>query len=173
MKSREAKLDHATLTRLLDYDPSTGVFRWKERTSNRVKVGDVAGVVDTREKKGHRYLCINGIRYAAHRVAWFYVKKVWPKLEIDHRNLCGDDNWIDNLREATHQQNMRNVAMRKRNRTGFKGVVPHSQAKNKFTAQISVDGVTRYLGLFNTPEEAHQRYAEASLVHHHEYGRSS
>lgn len=173
MKPREALLSHEMLTRVLDYDPATGVFVWKEVLSNRVKVGSVSGQVDTH---GHRIIQLNNWRYLAHRLAWFYVHKVWPRDEIDHKNLLKDDNRIDNLREATHQQNVRNVGRKSHNKTGFKGVMVHPFYKNrvpkKYVAQITIDGIPQYLGIFDTPEEAHAAYVAASIKHHKEYGRS-
>lgn len=170
MKPREAKLSHEELIRLLDYDPATGVFRWKVAPSNRVHVGQSAG---SPYRRGYIFVTINGVRYAAHRLAWFYVYKFWPKNEIDHINLVSGDNRITNLREATHQQNVRNVAMQGRNRTGFKGVTPHQQSPHKFIAQITVDGRNLYLGLFDTPEDAHAEYVKASIQHHQQFGRST
>lgn len=170
MKSREAKLDHQTLTRILAYDPATGVFTWKAPLSNRVKVGEVAGQID---HHGHRNINANGVRYGAARLAWFYIHGEWPADEIDHINLIKDDNRISNLREATRQQNVRNVGMRRHNTTGFKGVTRHSQHRHKFCAQITIDGKPKYLGIFDTPEEAQAEYAAASQLHHGAYGRRS
>jgi hypothetical protein len=167
MKPRETKLTHEELTRLLDYDPETGVFRWKVVTSNRVTKGQVAG---SNDGKGHLLIRLNGTKYAAHRLAWFYVHKVWPHPEIDHINRVKDDNRIANLREATRNQNNRNVGIKRHNKSGFKGVCRHSQAKHKYQAQILVNGKKIYLGLFDTPEDAHAAYVAASEEHHGEYG---
>ncbi len=160
-------LDHATLTQLLDYDPETGIFRWKVDRPYKVHAGDVAGTMS----RGYIQLCIFKRYYAGHRLAWFYVHGVWPKkkYQIDHINLVKTDNRIANLREVTKTQNNRNLAMRLNNKVGLKGVCKWHK---KFTAYITVDGKTKYLGLFNTPEEAHAAYAAASQLHHGEYGRS-
>ena len=168
MKPREESLDWATLERALDYDPETGIFRWKQ-PRRRVKVGDITGTPDTH---GHLGITLDGIRYSAHRLAWFYVHKVWPKDEIDHINRVKTDNRIANLREATHQQNMFNTDRRRNNLSGFKGVVRLRREKNNFMARIQVDGKTIFLGLFPTPEEAHAAYADASQRYHGKYGRS-
>jgi len=167
MTPREEKLSHAELTRLLAYDPETGVFRWKEVTSNRVKVGDVAGQSDT---NGHIIIQVNGLRYMAHRLAWFYVHQQWPSEEIDHKNRVKNDNRINNLREANRNENNRNVSKKKHNTTGFKGVTRHTKSKHKFVAQITVDGRCKYLGIFDTPEDAHAEYVRASMKYHKSFG---
>lgn len=168
MKEREKRLSHERLREVLRYDAITGVFTWAKRTSNRVAVGAVAGQVD---RNGHRMINVDGLRYMAHRLAWFYFYGRWPVDEIDHRNLRKDENWIDNLREATHTENVRNVIRRKNNKTGFKGVIRHSQARDKFMAQITLGGVPKYLGLFDDPKTAHEAYMTASAKYHGEFGR--
>jgi HNH endonuclease/AP2 domain len=167
MKPREAKLDHETLTRILDYDPENGVFRWKAPLSNRVKSGQVAGLPDYH---GHIQIGANGDTYSAHRLAWFYVHKVWPENEIDHINRIRNDNRIANLREANRYQNSYNKAKASSNSTGFKGVTRHKAYPGKFMAQIVVEKKNIYLGIFETAEAAHAAYAQASKLYHGEYG---
>jgi hypothetical protein len=162
---RQAALSHERLTELLHYDQETGIFRWAKRTSNRVKVGDRAGEID---RHGHRMISIDGWRYMAHRLAWFYVYGRWPFPEIDHKNLSKDDNRIDNLRESTRAQNgMNRRAYGKR--TGLKGVQPNG--KNGYMAVISVNRKTVYLGTFRTPEQANAAYLQAALIHNKEFTR--
>lgn len=168
MTSREARLSHERLCAVLSYDAGTGELRWRLRTSNRVRVGDLAGQVD---RHGHRMINVDGLRYMAHRLAWFHYYGRWPENEIDHQNLISGDNRIDNLREATHTENVRNCVRRRNNKTGFKGVGRHSQAPHRFQAQITVDGRPIYLGLFDTPEQAHDAYVAASAKYHGEFGR--
>ena len=175
MKEREEKLDHATLTRMLDYDPDSGVFRWRECGAKWKNPGDVAGCFS----RGYWIIGINRTRYFAHRLAWFYVNGRWPVHELDHINLDRSDNRITNLREATHSLNMRNVKIRKHNSTGFKGVILlrptelNRMKRDRYVARIIVDGKMIYLGNFDTPEQAHAAYAEASLKYHGKFGRKS
>ena len=82
-----------------------------------------------------------------------------------------DDNRIENLREATRSENCRNVAWKKHNKLGIKGVFRHPQSPHKFMAQITINGRPKYLGLFNTPEAAHAAYVEASQQFHGDFGR--
>lgn len=166
MKPREASLSHETLTALLDYNPETGVFVWKVDRGTSTKAGSEAGTIN----RGYGQLCINKTLFASHRVAWFYIHKRWPVAELDHINLDRADNRLVNLREVTKTENNRNVGRKKHNKSGFKGVCIHG---DKFTAYITVDSETVYLGIYNTPEEAHAAYAAASLQYHGNYGRAA
>ena len=169
MRAREEALKHDVLLSLLDYDPETGVFRWKRVTSNRQKVGGIAG----QRCKGAVIIQINGWRYMAHRLAWFYVHHRWPKEEIDHINRRPDDNRLVNLRQATRNENNRNVGRKSHNTSGFKGVTKHKQYKReKWMAQILVDKRNIYLGVFDTPDEAHAAYCVASKRYHGDFGRA-
>ena len=169
-RRKSARLRLLTAQRLrevLNYEPSTGTFTWRVVTSNRVKIGAIAGEVD---RHGHRNISVDGARYGAHRLAWLYMCGRWPEQEIDHINLRKDDNRIKNLREATRNENCRNVTARRNNKSGFKGVC---KLKNGpyYVAQIVIGGKTKYLGCFPTPEKAHDAYVSASRVHHGEFGR--
>lgn len=75
------------------------------------------------------------------------------KFVVDHRDRNPLNNRKDNLRLATAVQNARNRSGC--NELGIKGV---SRCGKKFKAQINYHGQTVYLGLFDTPEEAHDRY---------------
>ena len=165
---REKKLSHSRLCEVLNYDAATGIFRWATRTSNRIKVGDVAGQID---RHGHRSINVDGLRYMAHRLAWFHTYDRWPVEEIDHINLVKDDNRIANLREASRVENCCNSGVRRHNKLGIKGVSRHAQAKHRFQARIRIGGKVRYLGLFDTAEEAHDAYIEASAIYHGTFAR--
>lgn len=156
---------HERLVNLLDYDPDTGFFTWKVDRSN-FKAGTPAGC---KHSSGYIVLRIDGRLYFAHRLAWFYVYKVWPKEELDHEGGRRDDNRIAKLREATHSQNMQNRPVLSHSSTGLKGV---SRSRGKFKADIRVDGHRKYLGTFGTPEEAAQAYARAAREHHGEFARA-
>ena len=92
-------------------------------------------------------------------------------LRIDHKDGNGLDCRKANLRFATYRQNNTNTRTRADNRTGLKGVSKHSLC-NKYRAAISLDGVRRDLGLFETAELAHAAYCAASAQLHREFGRT-
>lgn len=90
--------------------------------------------------------------------------------ESDHENLNTLDNRRSNLRLATSQQNSCNQRMRQNNKCGYKGVHQHKNS-NKWAAQIQANGEGKWLGEFDTPEEAYQKYCEAAKDLHGEFAR--
>ena len=148
------------LREVLDYNPDTGVFAWKVSLRNRVKPGDAAGSYN----QGYRRIEIDGICYTAHRLAWFYMHGVWPKV-IDHVNGNRDDNRIDNLRSTTFLGNSQN---RRADRGGTSALVGVSwdTACQKWRATIGVRGKSKHLGYFDTEQEAHSAYLKAKARHH-------
>jgi hypothetical protein len=84
-------------------------------------------------------------------------------LEVDHKNGDTLDCRRENLRPATHQQNSRNVGTKR----SFKGVdfKQNDRRKNKpWQARIKIDGRTKFLGYYETPEDAARAYDEAAVV---------
>ncbi len=153
----EKRVTADRLRELLSYDPSTGLFTWLLSTGNRAPVGAVAGSVG----KGYVDIRIDQRLYKAHRLAWLYMTGEWPEQQIDHRDLNRANNRWDNLRVATNSQNHANTRAQSNNRSGFKGV-SWSKAANKWMAQIVRDRCHTYLGLFDTPEDAHAAYCVAA-----------
>lgn len=145
---------------LLDYDPLSGNFTWRKRTSNRIKVGEVAGV---RAGNGYVYIALDNYRLLAHRVVWFYVHGEWPKEQLDHINRDRSDNRLANLRLASMSENACNGVLRSTNTSGFRGVsLDKRKTKKKWLAQIVKDGKQHSLGYFLTKEEAYDAYREAA-----------
>lgn len=81
------------------YDRETGKFKNK-KTGNSLGYHNYDGYVVIR---------IGKYEYKAHRLAWLYVKGKLPSLDIDHINGIRSDNRFSNLREATRQENIRNI----------------------------------------------------------------
>ena len=132
------------LKEVLHYDPDTGIFTWKVSTSNRVKVGDIAGTI---QDTGYINISFNGRRYGAHRLAILYKDGYWPEGTVDHKDRIRYNNRYDNLREASNQCQMRNCGMNRKNKSGVKGVI-HNKSSGKILAVITVDykkGILVYL----------------------------
>jgi len=145
-----------TLHDKLLYNPFTGNFVWKN-TTQWTKEGQIAGTLCL----GYIKISVNKIVMPAHRMAWAMHYGAWPLLNIDHINGIRSDNRIENLREATHQQNCMNRGNNKFNKSGFKGVSWHAEGK-KWQSHISIGGKSIYLGLFESAEKAHEAYKEAA-----------
>lgn len=169
MKSRAAPLSWERLTEVLNYEPSTGLFRWKKRTSNRVAVGGVAGSLNP---DGYIEIRVDGSLYLAHRLAFFYQTKSWPSEIVDHENLNRSDNRWDNLREATHSQNHANQTIPANNTSGFKGVVWYKRDQC-WRAQIKVNGSMLHLGYFDDAEAASEAYNSAAIKYFGEFARAA
>jgi hypothetical protein len=114
---------------------------------------------------GYRRINIDRRLYQAHRLAWLYVHGRWPIVELDHINGVRDDNRLANLREATRAQNNQNLSQRSDNKSGHVGASFHKQTR-RWKAQIQVGGQTRHLGLYATPEAAHDAYLAAKAEMH-------
>jgi len=138
------------LRELLHYDPETGIFTWKVRTSRSVKVGDVAGCPNG---DGYLQVWIQSRLYKAHRLAWLYTYGEWPTDQIDHINRIRTDNRISNLREATNKQNHQNKSKPSNNTSGHPGVSWYKR-DSKWKAKITHNQKHIHLGYFATIEEA-------------------
>lgn len=155
-------MDIELIRAALSYDHETGVFRWRKRTTNRVKVGQVAGTPSTR---GYVMIGIGCRMFPAHRLAWLYVYGAMPAGVIDHINGNTADNRIANLRDVPQCVNLQNVnAHSSRRRT--RGLVGAYPCGNQWESKIRINCVTRRLGRFATEKEAHAAYIEAKRTHH-------
>lgn len=162
-----SELTAKRLREVLDYDPNSGLFRWIQppRVHPRIN-GYVAGGCST----GYVLIKIDGKKYKAHRLAWLYVHDEWPPGDIEHINGSPLDNRIANLRVATNPQNQANRA-RDRGKDLPKGV--RHIASGKFAARIRINGESKYLGTFLTPEEAESAYLCAAKTYYGDFARAS
>lgn len=103
----------------------------------------------------------------AHRLVWLHLYGEWPEHGIDHINGRRSDNTAANLRSVPQSENVQNQrkARRDNKSTGLLGVSRPS-GRSKYRAQIMAQGRNRYLGYFDTPEEAHAAYLAAKRQLH-------
>ena len=72
---------------------------------------------------------------------------------VDHIDNNKHNNKLINLRFATSRENSQNAKLCIKNKSGTKGVY-WNNAKNKWTAQIKINGKSIHLGSFINKEEA-------------------
>jgi hypothetical protein len=161
------ELTQKKLREILDYDPKTGLFRWRVRRSNS-QVTTAAGTINS---EGYRRIQIDGTLYAASNLAWLYMTGTWPTDQTDHRNLHPSDDRFDNLREATQTQNKANSGVYRNNKLGVKGVRLHRNGR--FEARLRVNGKLQYLGCYRTLDEAKAVYDAAAKREFGDFARSA
>lgn len=114
----------------------------------------------------------NGKGYAArsrdkvrmHRI----INKTPSGMLTDHINRNKLDNRKCNLRTCTSVQNKMNTGLRKDNTSGYKGVV-FEKRRNRWVAQIGINGKNKQLGRYKTAKEAAIAYNSASASIYGEY----
>jgi hypothetical protein len=155
---RENIITLAQLKELLTYNSNTGEFIWKMHTGGKTKYGSIAG---SKHYNGYILIKIHGLKYMAHRLAWFYIYNEWP-IYIDHINRIRDDNRIINLRSVTSRQNHHNRGKNHNNKSGYKGVSICKGSKTRpWQAQIGHNNKIIHLGFYKTAIEASYAYKKA------------
>ena len=148
---------------VLSYDEDSGVFTWIATKSYKKIIGKKAGVENS---QGYWVIGLFKNHLYAHRLAWLYVHGEWPEHHIDHINGDRSDNRIANLRESTNSENMQNIkGPRADNKFNLLGVCFDKQ-RQKFLAQIRLNGKNKYLGRFDNPDSAHEAYMTAKREFH-------
>jgi hypothetical protein len=152
-------IDLAELRKDLRYDPATGIFTRLVCSNNKHVAGEICGGPDA-----YGYICLRykGKTYKAHRLAWFYVRGVWPSEQIDHKDTNCGNNAFDNLRDATREINQQN-------QRGTKGYF--RDGKTRWRAQIRSGKRSIHLGCFSSEEEARKAYEQAKPLYHPETPR--
>lgn len=147
------------LKELMSYDPYTGLFKWKVRTSLRVQIGDIVGGAGRPRKCKYFGTRIDGRRVRLHQLAVLYMTGTWPKNVPDHRDGNGQNNRWDNIRDISLAENSQNIkGPRRSSSTGLLGAYRCTNGYYKFQSQITAYGKRVHIGFFNTAEEAHKAY---------------
>lgn len=166
------------LRECFSYNRKSGVLRWKTRPRshfatlrgwqiwNPKNAGKIAGAL---HGKGYRQVKVGPEIYLAHRVIWKFVTGREPPATLDHKHGDRLNNAWRELRAATFHEQAWNSRGHTDTESGFRGV---SRARKRWVAVITTNGVRRYLGIFDTPDEASAVYEAAARRLHGEFYRS-
>jgi hypothetical protein len=158
-------LTQERLRELIDYDPITGIALWRIRRGGLPAGSRVGTIAKAKRSSPYRMVSLkeetSGKKVFSH-IVFFYMTGQWPTEEIDHENGDTlDDRW-ENLRESTRSQNEANRGARRNSKSGIKGVF---LLQGRYRAEIYRNGVRKYLGTFDNPEQARAAYqAEAEKL---------
>lgn len=151
----------AELRRVLDYDAENGGFTWKAVSYQKhvFRIGRTAGGADGR---GYHSINILKHKFKVHRLVWLWHHGESSHGCLDHINGNRTDNRIENLREATVAENVRN-----RLRSGKLATGVSKDTYGSYKARIQdASGKKVYLGTFATEAEASAAYVGAATILH-------
>jgi hypothetical protein len=105
---RGGYLNYSALKQAFDYDPETGVFRYRQMMiGNRGQIiamrGDRAGHLHKRS--GYWRINWGGKYFFVHRLAWLWMTREWPEMSLDHIDRDKSNNRWKNLREVSPSEN--------------------------------------------------------------------
>ena len=143
MATQNSTLTQDQVKSLFDY--KDGNLYWKNKTTNlsRVKINAIAGSTG---KKGYLQIGINQKLYLAHRVIFLMHHGYMPDF-VDHIDGNKENNFIENLREASRGQNRMNSKLQLNNKSTIKNVNWHKK-QNKWVVQLGVEGKKLYFGAY-------------------------
>lgn len=151
---------------LLDYESTTGMFRWRVDRRGGAHKGDRAGYTNTKGKRdGYHHIMVDGKFYMAHRLAWLYMFGHWPKQQIDHINGDPVDNRIANLRDVNQSTNQHNRhRLPKNNTSGCLNVVWDKCKQRWKVSAPQKNGHRQHLGYYRSWEQAKNAAVKRSLT---------
>ena len=117
-------------------------------------------------KTGYKYVNLSKDnekkKYYIHRlVAIHFISNPRNFPVIDHKNQEKDDNSISNLRWCSHGTNNRNLTTKRPKHNLPRGV--NMTPYGKYQTRININYKSKYLGSYETKEEASEVYEEALL----------
>lgn len=156
-------LDIVNLKNQLDYDPITGVFRWKQSGRGR-RPSLIAGSIKTKGSSTVRRIVLDQQEYTAGQLAWAFMTGEFPEFIIDHIDQDPLNDAWSNLRRGDQCVDQRNQRKSQRNKTGLVGVKWHKTSK-MYHAFIGTGGQQEYLGSAKHIFEAACLRKRAEQVH--------
>lgn len=156
-------LTQQRLKELIHYDPATGVFTWNVVRGPKGK-GSTVGQSLRKGKGLEKWVVIDKTRRRLSDMAFLFMTGEFPSgvmcfLDTNRSNLA----W-SNLKEVVKQspKTTRLISDKTKLKSGYKGVYWHKQIK-KWTARITFNSRSIYLGVFSDPKDGARAYNDAAL----------
>lgn len=148
-------MEYDLIKEILAYDPQTGIFT-RNINMGKFKAGTVCGTVLS---SGYTQISINGSRYYAHVLAYYYMTEYYPNYpleEVDHINGDNRDNRFCNLRLSNKSQNGQNkFKPQSNNKSGTKVPgVSFCKRDKVYTIRLKINGKLKNCGSFKSLSEA-------------------
>ena len=140
-----------------------GNLIWKQSIGKRISVGQIAG----RKNNQYRMIGLMGNGYMAHRLIFMFHHGYFPK-EVDHIDGNKLNNRIENLRAASHSDNLKNQKLKSSNTSGQKNV-GWAKREQKWRVRLTINGKDKHIGYFKDRELADLVAIEACNLHHKEF----
>lgn len=178
-----AELTQARARSLFNYNPGTGELTWRDRPREdfatqrgwRVFQTQCAGKVASAKAVmgANTYLVVrfDGRLHLQHHVIWVYMTGEELECLIDHQDGDGTNNRWDNIRPATYSQNHANRKYQGRTVSGLKGAF-YDKKNKRWESRIGLNGKTKFIGRFDTAEDAHNAYMAAAREHYGKFARA-
>ncbi len=137
-----------------EYNRERGVLIWKNHWDATARTRFTGRVAGTLKKEGYLEVKINWKLYKVHRLIW-QLEHGFEAEQIDHIDGNKSNNKISNLRNVTNRQNCQNYTI---HRKGKLVGCTWDKTRNRWKAQVKLNGKTKFLGRFDTEEQANLCY---------------
>ena len=169
---RQPPLSAELVRSLFDYDPNSGILRWKAQPDKPRKWNTrYAGTPAGWTSQGYIQVQISAperANYYVHVIAWCHYYGYWPPDQLDHKDRQRSNNRIKNLRMASNSDNSCNKGKQSNNTSGFKGVFFNPLNRN-WRVRINRGGKNVFDESFATLEEAVEAHRAAVANFHGEF----
>jgi hypothetical protein len=157
-------IDRERVLHLFNIDMESGKFFWKNPSWRCPHLaGSEAGHLGRTNGKPYWIIKIDDKAFKRGRLMFLAVNGFLPNPCVDHRDGNSLNDRPDNLRQATITENAWNHKFRARKQNDLPMGV--RRMEGRFQARIGVNKKLLYLGVFDTPEEAHAVYLVARKEH--------
>ena len=146
------------LESILEYEPNTGLFTWRENIGCKIRAGSIAG--STRRDNGRVMIKISGTTYQASRLAFLYMtgSDVPKGLTVAYKDRNRSNLTWDNLIAVSRTNlNHNYTEVYSNTETDTRGITINGNVhKNKYTARLWNGKKKKYnfVGNYPTIEEA-------------------